>query len=106
VPLTLRLAFRQSDASFARFTLLVGSFKSCISASEKVPKGGIIKVFLEQLMLGSLEVSRGCQTKRVVDESNHSKVAGGAYAIDSDGQCAIVNNEASPQQPLKYQNSL
>lgn len=54
MPLTLRLAFRQSDTSLARFTLRVGSFKRWISASERVPNGGILKVFLEGLTLGPL----------------------------------------------------
>jgi hypothetical protein len=42
VPLTLRLALRQRDAIVARFTERVGSLRSCMSASENTPRGGIV----------------------------------------------------------------
>jgi hypothetical protein len=42
VPLTLRLAFRQRVASWARLTDFVGSLRSWISDSEKAPRGGIV----------------------------------------------------------------
>ena len=44
VPLTLRLAFLQREASWERLTDLAGSFRSWMSASERVVNGGIVTV--------------------------------------------------------------
>ena len=42
VPLTLRLAFRQREASCERLTDFAGSFRSWMSASDRVASGGIV----------------------------------------------------------------
>lgn len=42
MPLTLRLAFRQREASWERLTDFAGSFRSWMSASERVLSGGIV----------------------------------------------------------------
>ena len=42
MPLTLRLAFRQREASCVRLTDFAGSFRSWMSASDRVASGGIV----------------------------------------------------------------